>query len=104
MEDRYSAIRAAIGTAGPDDVVLLLGKGHQDWVEHLAEDGSTLRGWLDDRVEARNALLKLKYLQARGGGEAGGGAGGRDVAATHPAAGAYWRLRFLFLGRPTPQD
>lgn len=66
MEDRYSAIRAAIGTAGPEDVVLLVGKGCQDWVEHLAEDGSIVRGWLDDRVEARNALLKLKYLEEIG--------------------------------------
>ncbi|GFR43731.1 hypothetical protein Agub_g4842, partial [Astrephomene gubernaculifera] len=63
MEDRYSAIRAAIGTAGPEDVVLLAGKGHEDWVEHAAEDGSILTGWLDDRVEARNALSKLKYLE-----------------------------------------
>ncbi|GLC37756.1 hypothetical protein PLESTB_001473600 [Pleodorina starrii] len=63
MEDRYSAIRAAIGTAGPDDVVLLTGKGEQDCVEHAGEDGSILTGWLDDRVEARNALSKLKYLK-----------------------------------------
>ncbi|GIL46522.1 hypothetical protein Vafri_3516 [Volvox africanus] len=63
MEDRYSAIRAAIGTAGPEDVVLLAGKGDQDWVEHANTDGSSLRGWLDDRVEARNALSKLKYLK-----------------------------------------
>jgi UDP-N-acetylmuramoyl-L-alanyl-D-glutamate--2,6-diaminopimelate ligase len=63
MEDRYSAIRAAIGTAGPEDVVLLAGKGDQDWVEHGDEDGSVLTGWLDDRVEARNALSKLKYLK-----------------------------------------
>ncbi|PNH05610.1 UDP-N-acetylmuramoyl-L-alanyl-D-glutamate--2,6-diaminopimelate ligase [Tetrabaena socialis] len=63
MEDRYSAIRAAIGTAGPDDVVLLAGKGHEDWVEHAGEDGDVLTGWLDDRVEARNALSKLKYLK-----------------------------------------
>ncbi|PNW75268.1 hypothetical protein CHLRE_12g519900v5 [Chlamydomonas reinhardtii] len=63
MEDRYSAIRAAIGTAGPEDVVLLAGKGSEDWVEHADEDGSVLTGWLDDRVEARNALSKLKYLK-----------------------------------------
>ncbi|KAG2499048.1 hypothetical protein HYH03_003233 [Edaphochlamys debaryana] len=63
MEDRYSAIRAAIGTAQPDDVVLLAGKGEQDWVEHVGEQGELLRGWLDDRVEARNALSKLKYLE-----------------------------------------
>ncbi|KXZ52871.1 hypothetical protein GPECTOR_8g252 [Gonium pectorale] len=63
MEDRYSAIRAAIGTAGPEDVVLLAGKGHEDWVEHADEEGNSLMGWLDDRVEARNALSKLKYLQ-----------------------------------------
>ncbi|WIA32264.1 hypothetical protein OEZ86_003110 [Tetradesmus obliquus] len=64
MEDRFQAIRAAIGTAAPGDVVLLAGRGHRDHVEHFdGEDGIT-RGWFDDRVEARNALSKLEYLYA----------------------------------------
>ncbi|GBF91369.1 hypothetical protein Rsub_04109 [Raphidocelis subcapitata] len=65
MEDRFSAIRAAIGTARPNDVVLLLGQGHRDWVEHWdgnEEEPGLVRGWFDDRVEARNALSKLEYL------------------------------------------
>eukprot|EP00983_Pelagomonas_calceolata_P131090 1161742-Pelagomonas_calceolata.AAC.3 len=38
MEDRFSAIRAAIGTAGPGDVVVILGRGHKDYMEYGAED------------------------------------------------------------------
>lgn len=63
MEDRFQAIRAAIGTAAPGDVVLLAGRGHKDWVAHAdGAGGGLLTGWFDDRVEARNALSKLEYL------------------------------------------
>jgi len=62
MEDRFSAIRAAIGTAGPGDVVVILGRGHKDYMEYGAEDDTTVLGWFDDRVEARSALSKLTYL------------------------------------------
>ena len=34
MEDRFSAIRAAIGTAGPGDVVVITGRGHCDYMEY----------------------------------------------------------------------
>jgi len=40
MEDRFSAIRAAIGTAGPGDVVVILGRGHRDYMEYGTEDVS----------------------------------------------------------------
>lgn len=65
IEDRFSAIRAAIGTARPSDAVLLLGQGHRDWVEYWdgnEEEPGLRKGWFDDRVEARNALSKLEYL------------------------------------------
>ena len=34
MEDRFSAIRAAIGTAAPGDVVVIAGRGHCDFMEY----------------------------------------------------------------------
>lgn len=42
MEDRFSAIRAAIGTAGKGDVVVILGRGHTDFMEYGEEDVSLL--------------------------------------------------------------
>ena len=66
MEDRFSAIRAAIGTAGPGDVVVIAGRGHNDCMEYWDGDydnAGVLEGWLDDRVEARSALQKLSILK-----------------------------------------
>lgn len=63
-EDRFSAIRAAIGTAGPKDVVLIVGRGARDYSDFSDGAGGSVRGWFDDRVEARNALSKLSYLYA----------------------------------------
>ena len=31
-------------------------------MEYCDEEGLLIRGWFDDRVEARNALSKLSYL------------------------------------------
>ncbi|CAG9460957.1 unnamed protein product [Pedinophyceae sp. YPF-701] len=63
IEDRFTAIRAAIGTAQPRDVVVIAGKGHEDYIEHGDGKGGIVRGWFDDRVEARNALVKLSELE-----------------------------------------
>lgn len=106
IEDRFSAIRVAVGMAKPKDVVIIAGRGHIDFMEYWdglsplpdapdpeveanvsreeavvdvinenffddpgmsGSDGDTLEtntvlGWFDDRVEARNAVAKLKYL------------------------------------------
>lgn len=97
IEDRFSAIRVAIGLAKPKDVVIIAGRGHVDNMEYWdgisplpdypntressesiegnffedpglsasdSEDGATttVLGWFDDRVEARNAVAKLRYL------------------------------------------
>ena len=62
-EDRWMAIRWAVGTAAaPDDVVLLVGKGADDYQEYVDADGRPLKGWFDDRVEARNALARAVDL------------------------------------------
>lgn len=62
IEDRWCAIRAAIGTAQKGDVVVIAGKGHEDYQEHADVNGTLFKSWFDDRVEARNALSKLQYL------------------------------------------
>jgi UDP-N-acetylmuramoyl-L-alanyl-D-glutamate--2,6-diaminopimelate ligase len=64
MEDRFSAIRAAIGTAKEGDVVVVVGRGHVDAMQYGDGEGGTVTGWLDDRQECRNALEKLHYLNA----------------------------------------
>ncbi len=54
VPDRRSAIRAAVGSAGDGDVILILGKGH--------EQGQEVHGRVepfDDRVVAREELAKL---------------------------------------------
>ncbi len=43
IEDRFSAIRAAIGMAGARDFVVIVGKGHEDYQEHDDEHGNVLR-------------------------------------------------------------
>ncbi len=54
--DRRAAIRAAINSAGPDDVVLIAGKGHEPYQEI---DG--VRHPFDDRFEAHAALSALRH-------------------------------------------
>ena len=63
-EDRWMAIRWAVGTAQADDAVLIVGKGCEDFQEWVrpGKDGETVRGWFDDRVEARHALVKAAEL------------------------------------------
>ena len=51
IEDRRAAIRAAVGAAQPGDVVLLAGKGHEDYQEI-----GGIKHPFDDRLEAREAL------------------------------------------------
>ncbi|KAK9799389.1 hypothetical protein WJX73_010816 [Symbiochloris irregularis] len=60
-EDRWTAIRWAIATARDKDIVIIAGRGNRDYQEWHADD-RIYRGWIDDRVEARNALSKLRAL------------------------------------------
>lgn len=62
IEDRHYAIRGALSMAGPNDVVVIAGKGHEDYEEVQLEDGSIGRGWFDDRQECRSALAILPML------------------------------------------
>ena len=64
MEDRFCAIRAAIGTAVAGDVVVLAGKGHEDYIEYCTVNGELFKAWFDDAVEARNALSTLSKLNS----------------------------------------
>ncbi len=52
IRDRKSAIEEAIMAAGPEDIIVIAGKGHETYQ-------LTLRGkrFFDDRMEAKNALL-----------------------------------------------
>ncbi|HEX5983207.1 MAG TPA: UDP-N-acetylmuramoyl-L-alanyl-D-glutamate--2,6-diaminopimelate ligase, partial [Solirubrobacterales bacterium] len=53
--DRRTAIRRAIGLAGPGDVVVIAGKGHEQGQEF--EDGRKIP--FDDREVAREELRRL---------------------------------------------
>ena len=62
IEDRFCAIRAAIAIAQKNDVVIIAGKGHEDYIEYGDVNGGVFKAWFDGRVEARNALSKLPVL------------------------------------------
>jgi UDP-N-acetylmuramoyl-L-alanyl-D-glutamate--2,6-diaminopimelate ligase len=49
--DRRRAIERAIGSAGPGDIVLVAGKGHETY-----QDVAGTRHPFDDRAVARDAL------------------------------------------------
>ncbi len=52
IRDRKSAIEQAIRNAGPEDIVVIAGKGHETY--QLTVQG---KRFFDDRMEAKNALL-----------------------------------------------
>jgi UDP-N-acetylmuramoyl-L-alanyl-D-glutamate--2,6-diaminopimelate ligase len=60
--DRAKAIRAALEQAGPGDVVLLAGKGHETY-QILKEQ--TIH--FDDRETARDVLRSLGYKESKQG-------------------------------------
>jgi UDP-N-acetylmuramoyl-L-alanyl-D-glutamate--2,6-diaminopimelate ligase len=65
IDDRAAAIAHAVGMAGPGDVILLAGKGHEGSI--IYADGS--RPW-DEKQAARDALHAAGH--ARGGGGSDG--------------------------------
>lgn len=62
IEDRGIAIRGAIGTARKGDVVVIAGRGDRDYSLWLDKDDALVKTWFEDRVEARDALIKLPHL------------------------------------------
>jgi hypothetical protein len=66
MEDRFSAIRAAIGTAGPGDVVVILGRGHKEYMEYGEEDVSirTEQGLICDLLCMSQCRLGYTWYEA----------------------------------------
>lgn len=54
--DRAAAIRAAIARAGGGDIVLIAGKGHEDYQIVPDGHGGTVKRHFDDREEARAAM------------------------------------------------
>ena len=50
--------------SSPDVKVEIVGKGAEDFQEWVkpGRDGGTVRGWFDDRVEARHALVQATEL------------------------------------------
>ena len=56
--DRPEAIRWAIDNAGPGDVILLAGKGHEDYQiigheKHHMDEREIVADWLKERKERR---------------------------------------------------
>jgi len=82
MEDRWMAIRWAVGTARENDCVVIAGKGAEDFQEHwetggFDEDGEFFEwedenGELDDSVgemiKVRPSALSPRAPPPRGGG------------------------------------
>ena len=66
IEDRAQAIAHAVSMADEGDIVLIAGKGHEDY-----QETSTGRIHFDDREEARNALTER--IEAFGSADASGG-------------------------------
>ncbi len=54
--DRESAVRHAVASAQPGDIVLIAGKGHEDYQILPDGHGGTVRRDFDDRLVARAAL------------------------------------------------
>lgn len=55
--DREAAIRAVISQADPSDIVVIAGKGHEDYQIVRTDSGGTVKRPFDDRLVAREALL-----------------------------------------------
>merc|ERR1712019_297490 len=75
LEDRHLAIQNAIFAANDGDVVVIAGRGnqqYQEWIGRHVYDAEAVdpcvleqmvKGWFDDRIVCREAIAKLLYLQ-----------------------------------------
>ncbi len=71
IEDRRAAIRAAIDMAGARDIVLIAGKGHEDYQEidgerHPFDDRKVARQYIAATVEGRAADIEEAQLEEEG--------------------------------------
>ncbi len=74
MEDRWMAIRWAVGTARENDCVVIAGKGAEDFQEHwetggFDEDGEFFE-WEDENGELDDSvgeMIKVRGVKGRGG-------------------------------------
>lgn len=60
--DREAAIQASISQADAADVVVIAGKGHEDYQIVRTDSGGTVKRPFDDRLVAREALLRRSSL------------------------------------------
>lgn len=61
IEDRHYAIRGALSIADEKDVVIIAGKGHEDYQEWEVE-GQIIKSWFSDQQEVRSAVNVLGGL------------------------------------------
>lgn len=66
MQERYYAIRLAIGMAQPGDAIVIAGKGHEDYQVLSDNQDNAVKSWFDDRVESYAALREMTKIQAAG--------------------------------------
>ena len=66
VQERYYAIRLAIGMAEPGDCVVIAGKGHEDYQILMDDAYAPVKSWFDDRVESYAALQEMAKIQAAG--------------------------------------
>ena len=66
VQERYYAIRLAIGMAEAGDAVVIAGKGHEDYQILADEEYQPVKSWFDDRVESYAALQEMAKIQAAG--------------------------------------
>ncbi len=62
VQERYYAIRLAIGMAGPGDAVVIAGKGHEDYQILCNDEHEAVKSWFDDRVESYVPFSTLSLL------------------------------------------
>jgi UDP-N-acetylmuramoyl-L-alanyl-D-glutamate--2,6-diaminopimelate ligase len=72
IEDRREAIRAAIDMAGARDIVLIAGKGHEDYQEingtrNAFDDRKVARQYIAATVEDRDARAREIQNEEEGG-------------------------------------
>ena len=95
--DRGVAIRRALDAAGPGDVVVIAGKGHETWQEVAGQ-----RLPFDDAVEARRALSLRFGSDPRTWADPPGARPVGAVVSAHIGVGSTWRQSGGLTARARP--